>query len=53
VITIIPAASEQDALEIANDTEHGLSSAVFTRVKASGIGRFGGHRAIEEFTTDH
>lgn len=87
VITIIPAASEQDALEIANDTDYGLSSAVFTRnaergvafalsvqagmthvndspvnddtntafggVKASGIGRFGGHWVIEEFTTHH
>jgi aldehyde dehydrogenase (NAD+) len=31
VITIIPAAGEQDALRIANDTEYGLSSAVFTR----------------------
>lgn len=87
VITVIPAAGEQDALRIANDTEYGLSSAVFTRdaergaafalrveagmthvndspvnddantafggVKASGIGRFGGQWAVEEFTTDH
>jgi aldehyde dehydrogenase (NAD+) len=87
VITVIPAAGEEDALRIANDTEYGLSSAVFTRdvdrgtrfalrveagmthvndspvnddantafggVKASGIGRFGGQWAIDEFTTDH
>ncbi|MFS2295394.1 MAG: aldehyde dehydrogenase family protein [Actinomadura sp.] len=87
VITIIRAADEEDALRIANDTEYGLSSAVFTgdvhrgvrfalRVdagmthvndspvnddantafggeKSSGIGRFGGRWAIEEFTTDH
>lgn len=87
VITIIRAAGEDDALRIANDTEYGLSSAVFTDdaqrgvrfalsvdagmthvndspvnddantafggEKASGIGRFGGHWAIEEFTTDH
>lgn len=87
VITIIRAAGEDDALRIANDTEYGLSSAVFTNdaqrgvrfalgvdagmthvndspvnddantafggEKASGIGRFGGHWAIEEFTTDH
>ncbi|MFD0854238.1 aldehyde dehydrogenase family protein, partial [Actinomadura adrarensis] len=87
VITIIRADGEEDALRIANDTEYGLSSAVFTRdlergvrfalrvdagmthindspvnddantafggEKASGIGRFGGEWAIEEFTTDH
>lgn len=78
---------EAEALQVANDTEYGLSSAVFTRdegrglrfalqmeagmthindqtvndlpnapfggEKNSGIGRFGGNWAIEEFTTDH
>jgi aldehyde dehydrogenase (NAD+) len=87
VITIIRAADEEDALRIANDTEYGLSSAVFSRdvdravrfarrvdagmthvndspvnddantafggEKSSGIGRFGGQWAVEEFTTDH
>ena len=87
VATVIRARDETDALRIANDTELGLSSAVFTgdvergvrfalRVEAgmthvndqpvndeahnafggekeSGIGRFGGDWAIEEFTTDH
>ena len=87
VITVIRADDEEDALRIANDTEYGLSSAVFTRdvergvrfglrlqagmthvndspvnddantafggEKASGIGRFGGEWAIDEFTTDH
>jgi aldehyde dehydrogenase (NAD+) len=86
-ITVIRANGEEDALRIANDTEYGLSSAVFTRdagrgvrfaqrveagmthvndspvnddantafggEKASGIGRFGGEWAIEEFTTHH
>ena len=87
VVTIIRADDEQHALAIANDTEYGLSSAVFTRdaergvrfalqveagmthvndsplndenntafggEKASGLGRFGGEWAIDEFTTDH
>ncbi len=87
VITIISAKDEAHALEIANDTEYGLSSAVFTadaergvcfalRIEAgmshvndvsvedephmafggekhSGIGRFGGTWAIDEFTTAH
>jgi aldehyde dehydrogenase (NAD+) len=87
VITVIRARDEDDALAIANDTEYGLSSAVFTRdldrgtrfalrvdagmthvndspvnddantafggEKASGIGRFGGAWAVDEFTTDH
>jgi aldehyde dehydrogenase (NAD+) len=87
VATVIRARDEEEALRIANDTELGLSSAVFTgdvergvrfalRVEAgmthvndqpvndeantafggekdSGLGRFGGDWAIEEFTTDH
>ena len=87
VVTIIRARDEADALAIANDTEYGLSSAVFTEdtlrgvnfalqveagmthvndsplndenntafggEKESGLGRFGGDWAIEEFTTDH
>ncbi|MGE2724464.1 aldehyde dehydrogenase family protein [Mycolicibacterium pulveris] len=87
VITIVRAEDEQDALRLANATEYGLSSAVFSRdveravrfarhidagmthvndspvnddantafggEKASGIGRFGGQWAIDEFTTDH
>jgi aldehyde dehydrogenase (NAD+) len=87
VATIIRAEDEEHALDLANDTEYGLSSAVFSRdaergvrfalqvragmthvndsplndenntafggEKASGLGRFGGEWAIEEFTTDH
>lgn len=87
VMTVIRADGEEDALRIANDTEYGLSSAVFSRdveravrfgrrieagmthindapvnddantafggEKDSGIGRFGGQWAIDEFTTDH
>lgn len=87
VVTIIRARDEADALAIANDTEYGLSSAVFTEdtlrgvdfalqveagmthvndsplndenntafggEKESGLGRFGGEWAIDEFTTDH
>jgi len=87
VITIIRADDDEHALRLANDTEYGLSSAVFGRnvdravrfarrvdagmthvndspvnddantafggEKASGIGRFGGHWAIDEFTTEH
>jgi aldehyde dehydrogenase (NAD+) len=87
VMTVIRAKDEADALRLANDTEYGLSSAVFSsdvdravrfarRVdagmthvndspvnddantafggeKASGIGRFGGRWAIDEFTTHH
>jgi aldehyde dehydrogenase (NAD+) len=87
VITVLRARDEEDALALANDTDYGLSSAVFTgdpergarfalRVqagmthvndapvnddantafggeKASGIGRFGGDWALEEFTSDH
>ncbi len=87
VVGVIKADSEEHALELANDTNFGLSSAVFTRdtdrgikfargIKAgmthinditvndeahvmfggeknSGLGRFNGDWAIEEFTTDH
>lgn len=87
VMTVIRADDEDDALRIANDTEYGLSSAVFSRdvnravrfgrriqagmthvndspvnddantafggEKGSGVGRFGGQWAIDEFTTDH
>ncbi|ALD63155.1 aldehyde dehydrogenase [Arthrobacter sp. LS16] len=87
VVGIAKADSEEHALELANDTRYGLSSAVFTRdiekgvrfargIKAgmthindipvndephvmfggeknSGLGRFNGDWAIEEFTTDH
>jgi aldehyde dehydrogenase (NAD+) len=87
VITIIRADGEDHALQLANDTEYGLSSAVFSRdvdravrlarridagmthvndspvnddantafggEKASGIGRFGGRWALDEFTTEH
>lgn len=87
VATIIPADDAEHALQLANDTEYGLSSAVFTgnlergvrfasRIEAgmthvndttvndepniafggekdSGMGRFGGEWAIDEFTTDH
>ncbi|KWX65967.1 aldehyde dehydrogenase family protein [Mycobacterium sp. NAZ190054] len=87
VITVLRAEGEEDALRLANDTEYGLSSAVFSRdvnravrfgrriqagmthvndspvnddantafggEKDSGIGRFGGQWAIDEFTTDH
>jgi len=87
VITIIRAEDEADALRLANDTEYGLSSAVFTGdldrgaqfalqieagmthvndatvedephmpfggEKSSGLGRFGGQWAVEEFTTVH
>lgn len=87
VATVIRARDDDDAVRIANDTEYGLSSAVFSRdveravrvglridagmthvndttvndepntafggEKGSGIGRFGGEWAIDEFTTDH
>jgi aldehyde dehydrogenase (NAD+) len=87
VAPIIRFQDDEQAIRLANDTEHGLSSAVFTRdvergmrvakrlqagmthindwtvnvdantafggEKASGIGRFGGEWAIEEFTTSH
>jgi aldehyde dehydrogenase (NAD+) len=87
VVGIIKAEDEAHALELANDTEFGLSSAVYTRdltrglnfarrieagmthvnditvndeahvmfggEKNSGLGRFNGEWAIEEFTTTH
>lgn len=87
VVGIVKAEDEAHALELANDTEFGLASAVYTRdlargmrfargveagmthvnditvndeahvmfggEKNSGLGRFNGEWAIEEFTTDH
>ncbi|MCS5480235.1 aldehyde dehydrogenase family protein [Corynebacterium sp. YIM 101645] len=87
VVGIIKAEDEAHALELANDTEFGLSSAVYTQdlqrglnfarqieagmthvnditvndeahvmfggEKNSGLGRFNGEWAIEEFTTTH
>lgn len=87
LVGIVRAKDEADALALANDTEFGLSSSVFTSsiergvrfgrgIKAgmthinditvsdeahvmfggeknSGLGRFNGDWAIEEFTTDH
>ncbi|UNK47765.1 aldehyde dehydrogenase family protein [Arthrobacter sulfonylureivorans] len=87
VVGLVRAENQEHALELANDTNYGLSSAVFTRniergvtfargIKAgmthinditvndeahvmfggeknSGLGRFNGDWAIEEFTTDH
>ena len=87
VAPVIRVADEDEAVQVANDTEFGLSSCVFTREvyrgvrvaqrleygmthvndspvndepntafggeKASGLGRFGGRWAIDEFTTDH
>jgi aldehyde dehydrogenase (NAD+) len=87
VALIMKVRDEAEALRVANDTEYGLSSAVFTRdegrglrfalkmeagmthindqtvndlpnapfggEKNSGVGRFGGDWAIEEFTTNH
>lgn len=87
VVGIVKAADEAEALRLANDTNFGLSSSVFTRdldrgvrfarriqagmthinditvndeahvmfggEKNSGLGRFNGDWAIEEFTTDH
>ena len=87
VVGIIKAEDEAHALKLANDTEFGLSSAVYTRdltrglnfarqieagmthvnditvndeahvmfggEKNSGLGRFNGEWAIEEFTTTH
>jgi len=37
VTTIVRAADEEEAIRIANDTEYGLSSAVFTRDTARGL----------------
>jgi aldehyde dehydrogenase (NAD+) len=87
VAPILRVEGDDEAIAVANDTEYGLSSAIFTRdlergvrlalrieagmthvndipvndepntafggEKASGIGRFGGRWAVEEFTTDH
>jgi aldehyde dehydrogenase (NAD+) len=86
VAVILRAKDQEDAIRIANDTDFGLSGAVFSRdvergvlvarrieagmthvndmpvddepntafggEKASGLGRFGGQWALEEFTTD-
>jgi aldehyde dehydrogenase (NAD+) len=87
VAPILRVDGDHEAVDVANDTEYGLSSAIFTRdvergvrlalrieagmthvndvpvndepntafggEKASGVGRFGGRWAIDEFTTDH
>jgi aldehyde dehydrogenase (NAD+) len=87
IAPIIKVADEREALEVANDTEYGLSAAVVTRdvergnvfalkiqagmthvndspvndvstcpfggEKNSGIGRYNGEWALEEFTTVH
>jgi len=87
VASILRFEDEEQAIRMANDTEYGLSSSVFTRdverglrvarrleagmthindwpindephlafggEKASGLGRFGGEWALEQFTTDH
>jgi aldehyde dehydrogenase (NAD+) len=87
VMTIVRADGEEDALRLANATQYGLSSAVFSQdvdravrfarrvdagmthvndspvnddantafggEKASGLGRFGGQWAVDEFTTEH
>lgn len=84
VAAIIRVNGDEEAIRVANDTEYGLASAVFSRdlgralkvaqrveagichingptvqdepqmpfggMKASGFGRFGGERAIDEFT---
>ena len=36
-VSLIPVSSEDEAIEIANDTEYGLSSAVFTEDLAAGL----------------
>jgi aldehyde dehydrogenase (NAD+) len=87
VASILRFSDEDEAIRMANDTEYGLSSAVFTRdlqrglrvarrieagmthindwpindepntafggEKASGMGRYGGKWAVDEFTTHH
>lgn len=87
VASVLRFRDEEEAIRMANDTEYGLSSAVFTRdlergtrvarridagmthindwpvndepnvpfggEKKSGLGRFGGEWALEEFTTVH
>ena len=87
VAIIIKATGLEDALKIANDTEYGLTAAVFSKdlnkaekfarrieagmthvnditindeanspfggEKNSGLGRFGGEWALQEFTTEH
>jgi benzaldehyde dehydrogenase (NAD) len=84
VVTVVRVDGDEEALNVANDTEYGLSAAVFSRniarawnlarriesgichingptvhdepqmpfggVKASGMGRFGGRAAIDQFT---
>jgi acyl-CoA reductase-like NAD-dependent aldehyde dehydrogenase len=84
IVAVIRAANDKEALRLANDTEYGLSAAIFSRdfdrawrmarhvesgichingptvhdepqmpfggIKASGLGRFGGNAAINEFT---